>query len=52
MIFVPKPTSAIDISMSMLTILAMVSSYGSETIHFPFLLFDLPHIIPQFSPLD
>ena len=30
----------------------MVSSYGSETIHFPFLLFDLPHIIPQFSPLD
>ena len=48
MIIVPKPTSAIDISMSMLNIF----SYGSETMHFPFLLFDLPHIIPHISPLD
>ena len=48
MIIVPKPTSAIDISMSMLTIF----SYGSLAIHFPFLLFDLPHDIPQISPLD
>ena len=48
MIIVPKPTSAIDISMSMLTIF----SYGLETIHFPFLLFDLPHDIPQIFPLD
>ena len=48
MIIVPKPTSAIDISMSML----IIFSYGSETIHFPFLLFGLPHDIPQISPLD
>ena len=47
MITVPNPTSAIDISMSMLTIF----SYGSLAM-VQKLLFDIPHNIPQISPLD
>ena len=45
-----KLTSDTDIVMSILTILAMFSSYGSETIGFPFLLFDLLNNIPQIPP--